>query len=175
MIIREETPADVPAVARVHALTFGRPDEGDRVDWLRERGLLLLSLVAEIDGEVVGAILFTPLTIDTPGGPLPAVGLSLLAVLPAVQRQGIGGALIRAGLQHLHDQGQRICCVLGHPSYYPKFGFTYCGEHGLTCAFNAPLQVCMAAELTPGALDGVRGEVRYLRVWRSEDQSVSTR
>lgn len=175
MIVRPETPADIVAVSRVYALTFDRPDEGDMVEWLREHGLQLLSLVAEIDGEVVGAILFTPLTIETPGGPLPAVGLSLLAVLPAYQRQGIGSALIRTGLQQLRDQGHRICCVLGHPAYYPRFGFHYCGERGLTCAFDAPLQVCMAAELQPGALDGVCGEVRYLRVWRGEDQSFSTR
>lgn len=175
MIIREETPADVPAVARVNDRTFGRPDEGMMVDELRERGLHLLSMVAELNSEVVGAILFTPVTIDTPHGAVSAAGLSLLAVLPEHQRQGIGGALIHTGLQCLRDQGERICCVLGHPTYYPKFGFIYCGERGLTCAYNAPLQICMAAELQPGALDGVRGEVRYLRVWRGEDQSFSTR
>lgn len=165
-IIREETPADIPAVRRVNDLAFGRPDEGQVVDRLRERGQHLLSLVAELDGEVVGHILFTAMTVHTPGGPVPAAGLAPLAVLPAHQRQGIGGALIRAALQRLREDGHRVCFVLGHPAYYPKFGFERSDRYGLTCAYpGVPPEAFMVIGLVPGALDGLSGVAHYLPEW----------
>lgn len=166
LIIREETPADISAVRRVNDAAFERPDEGNAVDRLRDHGQHLLSMVAEQNGEVLGHILFTAMTVDTPGGRMPAVGLAPLAVLPAHQRRGVGGALIRAALQGLREDGHRVCFVLGHPYYYPKFGFERSDRYGLTCAYQGvPPEAFMVLALVPGALDGLSGVAHYLPDW----------
>lgn len=166
MIIREETPADIPAVRRINDLAFGGLDEGATVDLLRQRGKHLLSLVAEQDGEIVGHILFTAMTIETPGGIVPAVGLAPMAVLPAHQRQGVGSALIRAGLQRLREDGHRVCFVLGHPTYYPKFGFERSDRYNLACTYEeAPPEAFMVLALVPGELDDLSGVAHYLPEW----------
>src|SRR5580700_6464579 len=97
--------------------------------------------------------------IDDPGASIAAVALAPMAVLPAHQRKGIGQTLIRSGLDSLRDRDERIVIVLGHPDYYPRFGFSAEKARSLESPF--PPEAFMAMELISGALDGIRGKVRY--------------
>lgn len=144
----------------VNEAAFGGSDEAALVDKLRADGHVLLSLVAEFESRIVGHILFSRMWIKTPTSVLvSAVALAPIAVLPERQRQGIGGQLIRHGLELLRGQGEKIVIVLGHPGYYPKFGFSVEKARLLESPF--PAEAYMAIELSPGALDGVRGAVVY--------------
>ena len=160
--IRAESAGDQDERARIHsvqAAAFGRAAEADLVDQLRAGGHSLISLVAEVDKCVVGHILFSRMRIKAPRGSISAVALAPVAVLPEHQRQGIGGLLIRHGLELLRSRGERIVIVLGHPAYYPKFGFSADKAKMLESPF--PPEAFMAMELCAGALDGVRGPVIY--------------
>jgi putative acetyltransferase len=157
--VRPERPEDAEAIREVHRLAFGREDEGRLVDALRAGGHVRLSLVAEAEGQLVGHILFSDLPILTPAGPVPALALAPLAVVPTRQRQGVGSLLVREGLQNCAEQGHRIVVVLGHPGYYPRFGFSAALARPLKAPFSG--EAFMALELAKGALDGVAGEVRY--------------
>ena len=157
--IRPESTPDHPAVRVVNRLAFGGEDEARLVDALRYGGYVRASLVAEVDGQVVGHVLFGDLPIITPGGPVEALFLAPLAVAPPHQRRGIGSALVEEGLRACRDAGYRIVIVLGHPEFYPRFGFSAKMVETLRSPFSGP--AFMALELVPGALDGVEGEVRY--------------
>jgi putative acetyltransferase len=158
--IRAETDADQAAVRRVNQLAFGQDDEAGIVDALRHGGHARLSLVAEVGGAVVGHILFSDLPILTDGGTIPALSLAPMAVLPEHQKQGIGSALIRRGLEACQAQGHRIVVVLGHPHFYPRFGFSAEMARPLLSPFGGR-EAWMALELVPGALEGITGWVRY--------------
>ena len=126
VLIRDETSADVGAIAEVTAAAFktlaiSRHTEQFIVAALRSAQALTISLVAEVDGRVVGHIAFSPVTI--PDGSPNWYGLGPVSVLPECQRRGIGGALIREGLSRLKGLGARGCCLVGHPEYYRRFGF----------------------------------------------------
>lgn len=138
---------------------FGRRDEADLVDALRDEGVVLVSLVAELDNRVVGHIVFSRMWIETANERIAAVALAPVAVLPEHQRRGIGGKLIERGLDLLRSATERIVIVLGEPHYYPRFGFSTEKARGLANPF--PPEAYMALELHAGALDGVRGKVRY--------------
>lgn len=155
--IREELPADIDAIRDVNRLAFGGDDEGRLVDALRARGAVLLSLVAVVDQAVVGHILFSPATIGT----LDGAGLAPMAVLPAHQRQGIGSQLVRRGLESMRGRGCPAVVLVGHPEFYPRFGFESATTFGLTCDFDVPPGVFMAAVLDPAASARVRGHVAY--------------
>ncbi len=157
--IREETPEDHEAIREVNRLAFGGDDEARLVDRLREEGLVVASLVAVEDGLVVGHILFSELPVETEVGVLPAVALAPMAVRPERQRQGIGSALVRRGLAVCRERGRAIAVVVGHPEYYPRFGFSPALARQLRAPFSG--EAFMAVELEPGALDGVTGTVRY--------------
>ena len=159
--VRPEGPGDAEAVRRVNTEAFGQPDEAELVRKLAAAGAALLSLVAEVDGRVVGHILFSPVTIETEGGTESAVGLAPMAVLPDHQGRGVGGWLIERGLHELRSRGHTAVVVLGHAGYYPRFGFQRASRFGLRCQFECPDEAFMALELRPGALAGVRGLVRY--------------
>jgi putative acetyltransferase len=159
VIIRAERDVDHPAIRVVNEAAFGGRDEADLVEALREERAALLSLVAQIDGQIVGHVLFGRMWIETATGTVPAVALAPMAVLPAYQRQGVGSQLIRAGLDLVRGLGEQIIVVVGHPAYYPRFGFSSETAGGLEGPFRR--EVFMALELTPGALDGVRGRVKY--------------
>ncbi|MGP0075581.1 MAG: GNAT family N-acetyltransferase [Bryobacteraceae bacterium] len=147
------------AVRSINEAAFGRPDEADLVDQLRAEGVVLASLVAQREKSLVGHILFSRMWIETTGASVAAVALAPVAVLPEHQRRGIGGQLIRHGLNLLRRQGEKIVIVLGHPDYYPRFGFTCEKASSLESPF--PPSAFMAMELSPGVLDGIHGKVRY--------------
>jgi putative acetyltransferase len=159
MTLRREHAEDHGAIRAVNEAAFGRPDEADLVDQLRKEGAVLASFVAESDSEIVGHILFSRMLIDTESGLVPAAALAPLAVVPGHQRLGVGGRLVRHGLDWLRGREEQVVIVLGHPEYYPRFGFSSDRARALKSPF--PAEALMALELTPGALDRVRGRVRY--------------
>lgn len=126
LILREETAADIPAIARLTVEAFrdlavSSHTEHHIIAALRRAGALTLSLVAERDGEVVGHIALSPLTLSD--GTRGWYGLGPLSVAPPLQRQGIGAALLRESLRRLTAMGGKGCCLVGHPEYYRRFGF----------------------------------------------------
>lgn len=159
--IRQEQPAGVPAIRLVVEEAFGRSAEADLVDLLRSHGKFKLSLVAEMEGQVVGHILFTVETIEGAGSGPSTLGLAPLAVLTQFQGRGVGSALMRDGLQRCRDTGHEAIVVLGHPAYYPKFGFLPASRYGLRCEYDVPDDAFMVLELRAGALQGHWGLVRY--------------
>lgn len=165
MIIRREEPQDIPAIRQVNEQAFGGSGEANAIDALRDRGAATLSLVAVIDDRVVGHLFFTPATIETADHTWPALGLAPLAVLPEYQRQGIGSALMKAGLAECAHLGYERVIVLGHPDYYPRFGFLRAGQYGIRPEWEAPDEAFMVLELQRGALDSVSGIARYQPEW----------
>lgn len=158
-LILPEQPHHREPIRRVNEAAFGRPDEADLIDALRAEGAVLLSLVAEADGQIAGHILFSRMSIETPQESVPAVSLAPMAVPPEFQRRNIGSELVRHGLAQLRQQGERIVIVLGHEHYYPRFGFS--SERARRLASPFPPEAFMALELAEGALDSVHGRVRY--------------
>jgi putative acetyltransferase len=126
ILIRNETDADVSAITEVTVAAFktlavSNHTEQYIIAALRAAGALTLSLVAEVEGRVIGHIAFSPVTISD--GTRNWYGLGPVSVLPAYQRQGVGKALIREGLARLKAMNAQGCCLVGHPDYYRKFGF----------------------------------------------------
>jgi putative acetyltransferase len=160
MHIRAELPTDVDGVHELNRAAFGGVEEAQIVDALRGAVTPLISLVAETDGTVVGHILFSPVTLASTPRPL-VMGLAPMAVLPCHQRSGVGSALVRAGLDACSAVSAVGVVVVGHPTYYPRFDFVPASRFGLSCAFDVPDEVFMALELTPGALAGHAGQVRF--------------
>ncbi|MGW8162002.1 MAG: GNAT family N-acetyltransferase [Desulfobulbales bacterium] len=133
-IIRKETDADIDSITEVtveafKTLEISNHTEQFIIEALRAAKALTLSLVAEVDGRVVGHIAFSPVTISD--GTMHWYGLGPVSVLPEYQRHGIGKALIKEGLSRLKDLGAKGCCLVGHPQYYKKFGFVNIAGLGL--------------------------------------------
>ncbi|MBX3460136.1 MAG: N-acetyltransferase [Planctomycetes bacterium] len=166
MRLRREEAADVAAIRAVNLAAFPKPAEADLVDRLRGHVDPFISLVAD-DGGVAGHILFTPVHI----GARTALALGPMAVLPARQRHGIGGKLIRAALDACLAAGHDLVFVLGHPEYYPRFGFKPTRPFGIRCEFEVPADVFMLAELRAGAAAGISGIVRYHDLFKAVDGS----
>lgn len=162
LIIRAEQPGDVLAIEAINRQAFGRPGEANLVNALRPSlPRRDYSRVALLDGKPVGHILFSPILIDTGDRVESALALAPMAVLPEVQGQGIGSALVRDGLETLRQLGERIVVVLGHSDFYPRFGFQTASKYGIRAPFEVPDPVFMVIELQPGALQGIQGTVRY--------------
>ncbi len=161
MDVRLETDDDIVPIRTVNDLAFGREGEGKLVDTLRARGAVICSLVAEEGGAVVGHVLFSPTVLDDEGRHTAVAGLGPVAVRPDCQRRGIGDALIRAGLAICREQGYPLAVVLGHPDYYPRFGFRPSRPLGIRWEHDAPEAAFMVMELRMGALEGARGVIRY--------------
>ncbi|MGH9833728.1 MAG: GNAT family N-acetyltransferase [Blastocatellia bacterium] len=161
MIIRTETTGDMVAIRNINEQAFGRPAEANLVDALRRNGKVTLSLVAEDDGRIVGHILFSPVTIELSDDHFAGVGLAPVAVLPERQNRGIGSLLVKRGLERCREAGYQFAVVLGHPEYYPRFGFVPASRFNIKCEYDVADEVFMAMELQDGALGNCAGVVKY--------------
>jgi len=160
MEIRKETAGDYRAVLELHRQAFGQDNEARLVEALRRSTAFVpeLSLVAENDSKIVGHILFTKVTIGEIGHE--SLALAPVAVVPKEQRQGIGSALIKKGLERAIELGFDSVVVLGHDSFYPRFGFMPANSWNITTEYDSP-DSTFALELKQDALTGVSGQVRY--------------
>lgn len=167
--VRPSRPDDATAIHDVLVQAFGGDVEARLVALLLAADAAPVSLVAEVDGQVVGYILFSPVEVVGAAEPtrVRVIGLAPLAVAPAFQRRGVGAQLVRAGLAACAQAGFQGAVVLGDPGYYRRFGFERASERGLANEYGVDDEF-MALELEPGGLAGVRGLVRY----RSEFRAV---
>src|SRR4030095_6758493 len=161
LTIRAETPEDIPAIHHINTAAFGQANEADLVDALRWHNALTISLIAVQDGRLVGHIAFSPVTITSDTATIEALGLGPMAVLPAYQRRGIGSKLVEAGLTACHHTPYGVVVVLGHPHYYPRFGFTPAQPLGIVWEHDAPEEAFMVQEMPEGSLAQTRGVVKY--------------
>jgi len=159
--IRLASARDAAAIRHVHTEAFGRADEAELALRLLAREPRCISLVAERAGAVIGHALWSPVAVEGRELAPPPLALGPLGVLPAEQRAGAGSALARAGLDACRRRGAPFAVVLGHPPYYPRFGFVPAARFGLTFEDLAPRDSFMALELVPGALANAAGKVRY--------------
>jgi putative acetyltransferase len=160
MRIREEKEADKVAIQALNDAAFGTPAESGLVEALREQARPVISIVAEDGAAIVGHIMFSPVAL--PGYPeLRIMGLAPMAVLPEQQRKGIGSVLVRTGLERCRRLGFGAVVVLGHPEYYPRFGFSPAARFGLGCDYRVPEEAFMAMELQPGYLHDAAGTINY--------------
>jgi len=161
LALRPETPDDLPGIRLVNESGFRTKAEADLVDLCRQHGKIALSLAAILEGQVVGHILFTPVTLDPLHPGWRGLGLGPIAILPEYQRTGIGSRLIRAGLEHVRRLDYGFAVLLGDPAYYSRFGFTHGRTFGLSSDYGDEDEF-QVLELHPGVLAGLRGRVKYL-------------
>lgn len=159
MNIRTASAEDLSALIALHDAAFGTPDEGKLVADLAAAHMAVVSLVAVKDARIVGHILFSPLIAEIEGETALALSLAPLAVHPAHQRQGIGSALTKAGLGQARAAGWEAVIVLGHPDFYPRFGFSAELAQGFEAPFSGP--AFMGLELTKNSLSGRKGRIIY--------------
>jgi putative acetyltransferase len=162
LTIRLETPEDAWHVRRVNERAFEQSTEANLVDRLRHACVdAALSIVAEDNG-IVGHILFTPVVVESGSRQIVGMGLAPMAVVPVRQREGIGSTLVTHGLEILRERGCPFVVVVGHPEYYPRFGFEPASRHGLSCQWEGvPDAAFMVLILDADAMRGVAGVARY--------------
>lgn len=168
-LIRQETKVDYPAVYDLIERAFAPLAESDHdehrlVERLRQSDAFIpqLSLVAATaDNKILGHVLLTKAYIVSDRRRTLSLAVAPLSVSPEWQRQGIGGALLREAHQRAADMGYGSALLLGHPGYYPRFGYRAASLYGIRFPFEAPDECCMAIELLPDALKGVQGMVEY--------------
>jgi putative acetyltransferase len=158
--IREELPDDAVAIRELNRRAFEQDLEGNIVDALRSNGAALLSLVATLDSRVVGHILYSPASVN---GDVWGAALGPMAVLPEYQRQGIGSRLVEAGNKRLEAAGCPFIVLVGHPEFYPRFGFAPARARGIRCEWEVPDDVFMVLVLDEAKMQGVSGWARYAR------------
>ncbi len=163
MLIRQEKTEDINDIHALNELAFGQPQEADIVDKLRNNcGEDLLSLVAVEKEKIVGHILFSSAVIEGQHGVIKGKGLAPMAVLPEMQRKGIGTQLVKAGIENLRGMGCPFIIVLGHPEYYPRFGFEKASLYGIKCQWEGvPEEAFMILRLDKSAALPVSGLAKY--------------
>ncbi|MED5411879.1 MAG: N-acetyltransferase [Pseudomonadota bacterium] len=160
MKIRKETAEDIEAVFKINISAFPNEEEAQLVNRLRETVSPLISLVAEGEQEIIGHILFTPVTLDSDTN-LFLMGLAPMAVNPPTQNKGIGSQLVRAGLEECRALGAVGAVVLGHPEYYLRFGFSPSMNFGIKSKYDVPREVFMVLELSPHVFADKEGVISY--------------
>jgi len=163
MVIRERKPADDGAIRHLNDVAFGGTYESRLLEDLRAEGLAAIELVSVEGTDVIGHILMSRLDVSVGGKPVRSLALAPMSVQPGRQRQGIGSALVREVLQRAQQQGWQAIIVLGHPHYYPRFGFSAALARPLASPFSG--DAFMALELTPGVLQSGAGRVVYPRAF----------
>ena len=161
MNIREEQPSDIEKIWGVNSDAFETEAEANLVNALRNSGCTYISLVAETENNVVGHILFTPVELTGNENKLKIMGLAPMAVSSKYQNKGTGSKLVKTGLEHCQSLGYDAVVVLGHPNYYPRFGFVPSVKYGIKSEYEVPDDVFMILELTPKALKGHKGVIKY--------------
>jgi len=160
--IRKEQRGDEEQIRLVNTCAFGQPAEADVVDTLRKACPEGVSLVAVCEDKIVGHILFTPAVIEAKEKEIGGMGLAPMSVQPEFQRQGIGAKLVQAGLDEMRKAQQPFVIVLGHPEYYPRFGFARASRYGIVSQYdNVPDEAFMILVLDRVALKGALGIGKY--------------
>ena len=160
VVIRVETENDHEAVHAINSAAFETAFEASLVEALRDTAGPIISLVAETGEKAVGHIMFSPVNLT--GHPeVRLMGLAPMAVLPEQQRKGIGSALVGAGLEACRNLGISAVVVLGHPEYYPRFGFVPSSRFDIDSVYSVPEEVFMVLELQANALANKPGRVHY--------------
>ena len=160
MVVRKEELQDRQAVRSVNLAAFETAVEASLVDALRQQARPFVSLVAQDGADVVGHIMFSPVSLAS-HAELHLMGLAPMAVMPTHQRKGVGSALVRAGIERCRELGVGAVVVLGHPGYYPRFGFQPSVRFGIASEYDAPPEAFMVLELQPGYLSGASGTVKF--------------
>lgn len=161
MNIRKEKNTDKEKIWKVNAEAFESEAEAHLVNALRDSGISFISLVAEEDEEIVGHILFTAVELIGDDSGLKIMGLAPMAVLPKLQKKGIGSQLVKTGIENCSTQGYDAIVVLGHPEYYPKFGFVPSLKYGIKSEYDAPDEAFMVLELKASSLKDKIGIIKY--------------
>jgi putative acetyltransferase len=156
--IRHERTTDRDAIERVHREAFGQADEAEllRRLWSSDDYLPQLSLVAAAGGKIIGHVALSRARLEQRA----VLALGPIGVIPAAQGQGIGAALMHAAMARSRDAGEELVVLLGHPGYYPRFGFVRASSLAIVSEVEFPDDAFMALELTPGAAAG-GGRFRY--------------
>ena len=163
-----EKKKDYHVIKEINDLAFGQDSESKLIENIRNTDDFIpeLSLVFENEKlEVIGHILFSLITIETKTESIPSLALAPMAVNPDFQNQGIGSLLVKEGLHRCEELGHDSVVVLGHPNFYPKFGFIPASEKGIKCPFEVPSEAFMVFEIKPGAWNDVQGTVQYPKVF----------
>ena len=162
MIIRQEKPEDIDDIHALNELAFGQPQEANIIDKLRINCDNLLSLVAIENTKVVGHILFSPVEIESQHGGIKGMGLAPMAVFPEMHRKGIGTQLVKSGIKNLRKMQCPFVIVLGHPEYYPRFGFERASLYGIKCQWEGiPDDAFMILWLDKSKMNRVSGLAKY--------------
>lgn len=161
--IRQEKVSDFEGIKKVNNFAFAQENEGVLVEKLRSNPNFKkqLSLVADLEGKVVGHILFFPVRIIDGQAKHLSLALAPMSVLPEYQNKGIGSQLVYEGLEAARDLDFRSVIVLGHPAYYPRFGFSPASQWNIKAPFDVPDKAFMCLELEQGGFDGISGIVEY--------------
>jgi putative acetyltransferase len=159
--VREETAQDMDAIREVNLRAFGQTQEADIIHTLRQNCPDLVSLVALAHDKLVGHVLFSPVLIEGQGRSIQGMGLGPMSVLPEYQRQGIGSELVTTGIASLISRKCPFVIVLGHPDYYPRFGFEPASRHGIWSEWEVPDEAFMVLVLNESEMGGISGVAKY--------------
>lgn len=169
LLIRPESQGDLQAIRQLLSAAFRQDDETHLVERLKKSAEFIpeLSFVAIVNDQIVGYILFPAIAVE-PIADFNAgiLALAPMAVDPAWQNRGVGSAMVKHGLEHALQLGYRAVVVLGHPEYYPKFGFRPASHWGIRPPIEVPDEAFLALELVENGLKGISGIVRYPRAFR---------
>ncbi len=167
--IREEIPSDYVAIREVNFQAFNKDKEPQIVEDLRANGNMVLSLVAEKDNQIVGHIVLSRMMIKKEDGTqVKVLAMGPVAVLPTVQKQGVGSQMIKESIRLATERGESAILLLGHKEYYPKFGFSPSLVVGIEHPFNK--ENFMGVELIKDSLKDLKGRMKYSKAFGMEPE-----